>query len=137
LSTFTIGVFSPMVRTTIAAAQGASAKEMTSLMEPALPYEFGFQADMVPIYVRGMSYLDVHAAEAAAREFQKILDHHYVDPVSTLYPLSELGLGRAYAMLGRKAESRKAYEEFFKLWKDADKDLPILSQARKEFQALM
>jgi eukaryotic-like serine/threonine-protein kinase len=56
--------------------------------------------------------------------------------VSTLYPLSELGIGRAYAMLGRKAESRKAYEEFFELWKDADKDLPIILKARKEFQAL-
>jgi eukaryotic-like serine/threonine-protein kinase len=136
LSTLTIGVFSPMVRTNIATAHGSSAKEVTSLMEPALPYEFGFQAGMVPIYVRAMSYLDVHAPEAAAREFQKILDHHYVDAVSTLYPLSELGIGRAYAMLGRKAESRKAYEEFFELWKDADKDLPIILKARKEFQAL-
>jgi tetratricopeptide (TPR) repeat protein len=136
LSTFTIGVFSPMVRTTIAASHGSSVNEIASFMEPALPYEFGFQADMVPIYVRGTAYLEVHAPDAAAREFQKILDHHYVDAVTTLYPLSELGLGRAYAMQGRKAESRKAYEEFFKLWKDADKDLPILLQARREFQAL-
>jgi hypothetical protein len=35
----------------------------------------------------------------AATEFQKILDHRGVDPVSPLYPLAHLGLGRAYALL--------------------------------------
>lgn len=36
-----------------------------------------------------------------------------------LYPL-----GRAYALEGDKAKARAAYEDFFKLWKDADPDIP-------------
>ena len=91
---------------------------------------------MLPIYVRAECYLDTHAAEEASREFQKILDHHSVDAATTLYPLSQLGLARAYAAIGRKADSRKAYQQVFTLWKDADKDLPILLAAQQELRAL-
>ena len=33
-------------------------------------------------------------------------------------------------------KSRAAYEDFFALWKDADRDLPILIQARREYRRL-
>jgi eukaryotic-like serine/threonine-protein kinase len=135
LSTFNLGVYSPMIRTTMA-APGSSSEQITHLMEPALPYELGFEADLLPMYVRGESYLEIHATEEAEREFQKLLDHHFVDAVTTLYPLSQLALARVYTLEGRKADSRKAYEQFFSLWKDADKDLPILLKARREFHGL-
>ena len=38
--------------------------------------------------------------------------------------------------MGKTAESRKAYEEFFEIFKDADAGLPILATARKEYAAL-
>ena len=136
LATFNIGVYSPMIRTTQAVAQGSSPAEVTSLMEPALPYELGSVANLLPIYVRGMSYLQVRSGSDAQREFQKLLDNHAVDATTELYPLSQLGLARSYAMQGRKDESRKAYETFFTLWKDADPDLPILAEARREFREL-
>lgn len=137
LSTFNIGLYSPMARTTLALAHGSSAAEITSLMEPALPYEVGEVADLLPIYVRANSYLEIHSEKQAEREFQKILDHHAVDAVTTLYPLSQLGLARCYALEGKNAESRRAYEALFALWKDADGDLPILVKARREYQDLM
>jgi eukaryotic-like serine/threonine-protein kinase len=136
LSTFNIGVYSPMIRTMLALSHGGSITEVTNLMDPARPYEFGAVADMLPIYVRGVSYLEVHSGIEAEREFQSILDHHSVDAVTILYPLAQLGLARSYAVLGRKAESGRAYQVFFTLWKDADHDLPILVQARREFQEL-
>jgi eukaryotic-like serine/threonine-protein kinase len=136
LSTFNIGVYSPMARTTLAVAHGSSAAEITNLMEPTLPYEFGEVADLLPIYVRGASYLQIGSGKEAEQEFQRILDHHGVDAVTTLYPLSQLGLARCYALLGRKVDSRRAYEAFFSLWKDADRDLPILIKARREYQEL-
>ncbi len=136
LSTFNIGVYSPMIRTMLALSHGSSATEVTNLMDPARPYELGAVADLLPIYVRGVSYLRVHSATEAEREFQNILNHHSVDAVTTLYPLAELGLARCYALSGRTEESRRAYQIFFTLWKDADHDLPILAQARREFQAL-
>ena len=40
------------------------------------------------------------------------------------------------AKLGKVAESRKAYDEFFESMKDADANLPILMTARKEYAAL-
>ena len=136
LSTFNIGLYSPMARTTLAAAHGNSAAEVTNLMEPALPYELGDVADLLPIYVRANSYLQTSSGKEAKQEFQKILDHHSVDAVTTLYPLSQLGLARCYALEGRKADSRRAYEAFFSLWKDADPDLPILVTARREYRGL-
>ena len=125
-----------MARTTLAVTHGSSADEITNLMEPALPYEFGEVADLLPIYVRGISYLQVRSGKDAEREFQRVLDHHAVDAVTTLYPLSQLGLARCYALLGRKVESRRAYETLFSLWRDADRDLPILMKARREYQEL-
>jgi len=53
-----------------------------------------------------------------------------------LYPLSYVGLARGSALAGDTAKARRAYEDFFALWKDADPDVPILIQARKEYAAL-
>ena len=49
---------------------------------------------------------------------------------------SYIGLARGAALAGDTAGARKAYETFFKLWKDADSDVPILIQARKEYGSL-
>ena len=46
-------------------------------------------------------------------------------------PLAQLGLARAYAMQGNREDSRKAYDAFFNTWKDADPDIPILRQAKR------
>ena len=136
LSTFNMGLYSPIARTTLAVAHSSSAAEISNLMEPALPYELGQIADLLPIYVRGDSYLKIRAGKEAEQEFKKVLSHHGVDAMTTLYPLSQLGLARSYALQGREAESRRAYEAFFTLWKDADRDLPILMKARREYQEL-
>jgi len=33
-------------------------------------------------------------------------------------------------------KARKSYEDFFAVWKDADSDLPILIEAKKEYDRL-
>jgi hypothetical protein len=71
----------------------------------------------------------------AAAEFQKILDHRGAN-WRPLFPLSYVGLARGGALAGDTPRARKAYETFFALWKDADPDVPILIQARKEYSAL-
>jgi eukaryotic-like serine/threonine-protein kinase len=55
---------------------------------------------------------------------------------SALYPLSHLGLARAAAMMGDAGKSSEAYQDFFALWKDADADLPIFVEAKKEYEKL-
>ncbi len=54
-------------------------------------------------------------------------------PISTL---ANVVLARAYVLTGDTAKARAAYEEFFTLWKDADRDIPIFKQARAEYLKL-
>jgi hypothetical protein len=51
-------------------------------------------------------------------------------------PLAQLGIARAYAMQGDWENSRKAYNDFFSTWKNADSDIPILRQAKAEYKKL-
>jgi hypothetical protein len=39
-------------------------------------------------------------------------------------------------MSGDKESARKAYQDFFALWKDADPDILILKQAKAEYAKL-
>ena len=50
--------------------------------------------------------------------------------------MSYLGLGRAYAMAGDKPDAKKAYDAFFSEWKNADADLPVIAEAKKEYAQL-
>ena len=52
------------------------------------------------------------------------------------FAIAYLGVGRAWAMAGDTAKAKKAYQEFFAMWKDADSDLPVFAQAKKEYAAL-
>jgi uncharacterized alpha-E superfamily protein len=83
-------------------------------------------------YVRGLAYMAAHAPELGVVEFQKVIDHVGVDPVSPLYAMSYLGVARANAAMGRREESRKAYDVLLGLWKDADHDAPVVRAARAE-----
>jgi len=50
--------------------------------------------------------------------------------------LAHLGLARAYALQGDTAKATTAYQDFLALWKDADPDIPILKQAKVEYEKL-
>jgi hypothetical protein len=41
-----------------------------------------------------------------------------------------------YRLAGDAAKARAAYQEFFRLWKDADPDIPILIAAKAEYAKL-
>ena len=89
-----------------------------------------------PEYLRGQAYLAQGVGAAAAAEFQKILERRGLAPASVLYPLARLGLARAALLQGDSAKARVAYQDFFALWKDADGDIPILLEAKKEYEKL-
>lgn len=50
--------------------------------------------------------------------------------------MSYVGLARGATLAGDSLKAKKVYQEFFTLWKDADPDIPLLIQARKEYAAL-
>ncbi|MBI4481366.1 MAG: protein kinase [Acidobacteria bacterium] len=111
-------------------------KRAIAVLQSASPYELAGGAGLAAIYVRGQAYLRAGAGTEAVAEFRKILDHRGVAPISSLYALSHLELGRAWALAGDVAKSRRAYQDFFALWKEADPDIPILQEARQEYAML-
>ncbi len=48
--------------------------------------------------------------------------------------LAHLQLGRAKVTSGDKESARQAYQDFFALWKDANPDIPILKEAKAEYE---
>lgn len=108
--------------------------QAVQLLEAARRYEAA--AEFWPQYVRGLAYLSLKSGNEASVEFQRILDHRGEAALSVLYPLARLGLARAVALAGDTEKSRKEYQRFFELWKDADADLPILIEAKQRFRLL-
>jgi tetratricopeptide (TPR) repeat protein len=126
-------VYWPLNRALIATRHGDPARAV-QLLEPALRYEI--VGNFWPQYFRGQALLKLRKGAEAAAEFQKILDHRGWAPRSALYPLAYVGFAQAAVMNGDTAKARKAYEDFFLLWKDADSDLPTLIEAKKEYAKL-
>jgi eukaryotic-like serine/threonine-protein kinase len=106
------------------------------LLQMSQAYETGYVAAYWPMYIRGLAYLQNHSGAQAAAEFQKIIKTGGVNMNTNLYALAHIGLARGLAISADKAQSRKAYEDFFKLWKDADADIPVLQEARREYEKL-
>ena len=129
----------PCIAATMALDAG-NPKQALQELETARPYELGAAATFInylyPAYLRGQAYMQAHDAEAAAVEFQKLVDHPGLVSNFVTGALAHLELGRAYAMGGDKAKARAAYQAFFALWKSADAGIPILQQAKAEYAKL-
>jgi tetratricopeptide (TPR) repeat protein len=122
----------PLVRAIIELQHNNPTRAIT-LLEAVSPYDL---TNYGPMLVRGQAYLQAREGAKAAAEYQKILDHRGIEPLSMTYALARLGLGRAYALQGQTAKARTAYQDFLALWKDADPDIPILKQAKEEYEKL-
>ena len=99
-------------------------------------YEGGIVLGAGVNYARGNLYLRQRMGSEAAAEFKKIIDHPGIDVFSPAHTLAHLGLARAATLRGDTAAARKSYQDFFAMWKDADRELPVLVEARKEYEAL-
>jgi predicted Zn-dependent protease len=122
----------PIARAIIEIQHNKPAQAIT-LLEAARPYDL---TGYGPMYVRGEAFRRMHEGAKAAAEYQKILDHRGIDPLSMTYALARLGLGRAYALQGETTKAQTAYQDFLAFWKDADPDIPILKQAKEEYEKL-
>jgi serine/threonine protein kinase/tetratricopeptide (TPR) repeat protein len=106
------------------------------LFESIRGYEGGIILGVGTTFARGNLYLKQRMGNEAAAEFRKVIDQRGIDLLSCTHTLAHLGLGRALALNGDTAGARKAYQDFFALWKDADSDLPVLTEARQEYETL-
>jgi eukaryotic-like serine/threonine-protein kinase len=127
------GLCQPLAKAFVSLASGR-AQEAVNAAEPAKAWDTIYPGS----YVQGLAYLQMHDAGRALSAFQDATKA----PTGSLfgqlpfYAQAQLGLARAYAMSGDKANAKKAYEEFFLTWKNADAELPMLVVAKKEYAAL-
>jgi predicted Zn-dependent protease len=105
-------------------------------LEPARRYENGFFFGFSILYLRGLAHLKNHQGTDAIADFQEIIDHRGISPLSQQWILAHLGLARAHVRVGEIAQARSAYQHFFTLLGDADPDIPILKQAKAEYTKL-
>jgi len=139
LDTIHNSVWLPVIRATIEIERGGLARNSATdravqLLPPSKQYEAAL--NFRPTWVRGLAYLQAKNGALAAAEFQRIIDHRGWDVLSPLWPLAHLGLGRAAALQGDTTKARKAYEDFFQLWQDADPEVPLLIEAKREYEKL-
>jgi serine/threonine protein kinase/Flp pilus assembly protein TadD len=141
-------VYGPMIEAGIALHAGDANKALTAL-EPNKPFQLGgFQIDIAggSPYLSGQANLAAKNGDAAAADFQKVIDNKPIVSNNVMGALAHLGLGRAYAMQAAaasggdadalRAKAREAYQDFLALWKDADADVPVYIQAKAEYGKL-
>ena len=88
------------------------AQEAVDAAEPAKPYDANYPAS----YVQGLAYLQLHDAGHALNAFQAAIRSNSGTLQFAFAPFRaqvQLGLARAYAMGGDKADAKKAYESLF------------------------
>jgi hypothetical protein len=65
-----------------------------------------------------------------------MLDHPGLLLADPIGPAARVQLARALRDAADTAKARAAYQAFLALWKDADREIPLLQQARTEFARL-
>jgi predicted negative regulator of RcsB-dependent stress response len=100
------------------------------------PWEDKLKTGPISADLRGRALLAAGDGTGAEAAFRKRLDHPGLDPLGVQQVLAHLNIGRARVLQGDRAGARKAYEEFFALWKNADPDIPVLRQAKAEYAKL-
>jgi serine/threonine protein kinase/tetratricopeptide (TPR) repeat protein len=142
----------PAVHAQEALDRKTSAEALDDLRVVAPSVEFGQMAFvdnlscLYATYIHGEAYRAAGQGAAAAAEFQKILDHSGIVWNCWTGALAHLGLARANALQARASQGADAdaarvralaaYKEFLALWKDADPDIPILREAKAEYEKL-
>jgi DNA-binding winged helix-turn-helix (wHTH) protein/tetratricopeptide (TPR) repeat protein len=136
-NTFVQRYWLPLIRAALNLRKSSASKAVDDL-EPAIAVELGDSTPLTlyPAYVRGQAYLAAGDARKAETEFQKLIDHPGIVLNFQLGPLARLGRARSLSHTSDLASARDAYRDFFKLWKDADPDVPMLKQAKAEYTRL-
>jgi tetratricopeptide (TPR) repeat protein len=126
-------VWLPEIKATIQLRRN-NAQAALELLETTKRYEAA--AALSPQTLRSMVYLKLGQGAQAAAEARRILERRGQGPLSSLWPLAHLALAQASALQGDTAQARQSYQDFFTLWKDPDQDIPILIEAKREFEKL-
>ena len=141
----------PAIRA-LTALQRKDSSHALSLLQSSTAIELGLvpftnnTSCLLPVYVRGIAYLQSGQGADAAREFHKILDHGGIVGNCWTGALARLGLARANALQAKASQGAEAdaarvralsaYKDFLQLWKDADPNVVLLKEAKSEYAKL-
>jgi len=129
------GYWLPTIRAAMEINRNEPSKAI-ELLRATSPYELSSSGALNAVYLRGLAHLALHQGNDAAGEFQKILGHRGIVLDADQGALAHLGLARAFALQGEINQARTAYQDFFKLWREADPDIPIFIAAKSEYATL-
>ena len=132
-------VWIPTIRAQLELLRG-NANRALRLLESVAPYELGESESLPPLFpafLRGEAYLQLHDGKSAAREFQKVIDNPGIVAGFPHGALARLGQARARVIAGDISGSRRSYQEFFALWKNADPETLVMKQAKSEYAKLV
>jgi tetratricopeptide (TPR) repeat protein len=123
-------IYLPLIRSIIERQRGNMAKAV-DLLSPVM------QFPNAPVfYNRALAYAAAGEHPKAIDEFGTVIARRGWPDWAIYAPLAQLGLARTYPTQGSLENSRKAYNDLFTTWKDADPDIPILKQAQAEYSKL-
>jgi eukaryotic-like serine/threonine-protein kinase len=128
--TFQQEVLLPVIHSTIERARG-NLRAAVDLLSSVTQFP-----NVMVFYNRARANMAAGDQAKAVADFQTVIDHPGWPDWELFEPLSQLGLAQAYAKQGDSENSRKAYDDFFETWKDADPTIPIYKQAKAEYAKL-
>ncbi len=129
-------IYLPLIRSMNERKRGNAVKAV-ELLAPVTQYEQSavFVA-LAVLYRRAQAYAAAGEQAKSAVDFRRVIASRGCPEWEIFAPLAQLGLARTNATQGDRDISRKAYDKFFTMWKDADSDIPILRQAKTEYKKL-
>ena len=92
------------------------------------------QFDLISLtpFLRGRAHVALRQGQIGIVDYQTVLAHRGVTFIvgSNVYPIAEIGVARAFADTGDLNNSSDAYRKFLDLWKTADPNQPLVTEAR-------
>ena len=131
-NTLIVGVYIPLVRARLA-LRANQAAEAVRLLEPARVYQL---RDFTVPALRAEAEAQAGMLDGAEADYRLILENQGVDPISPLYSLAHLQLARVLVRETKIDQARKEYMAFLAAWKNADADLKLVGDARRELAEL-
>jgi tetratricopeptide (TPR) repeat protein len=121
------GYYLPDLKASIALSSN-DPEAALEILKPARQYDL---ISLTP-YLRGRAHVALRQVQIGIVDFQTLLSHRGVTFTvgSDVYPMAEIGVARAFADTGDKGNSASAYKSFLELWKHADPNQPLLSEAQ-------
>lgn len=116
--------------------------ESLDQLRTAAPYERGqltgnlSDSCMVPVLLRGETFLALNKSSDAVTEFQKIESSPGLVGNCWSAPLAKLGIARAQVRVSAKADAKSSYQKLLNIWSGADPDVPLVKQVHLELSKI-